>query len=276
VISDLSGGGMFELPAGHWTDDTALSLCLAESLLETRTFQIPDQMQRFGRWQSRAHLAAGAFCAGITPATARALHRCVAGAPKAALPDGADNFEAAPLSRIAPIVMFHYTRASQAVAVAGASAAAFEATATVQDACRVLAAMLYGALHGVPVARVLQPRPDLFGPEPLTPALLALLDADPSVPPNKRQEPVLFVLAAARWALATGGGFSAGALRVANMGGDSDVIGAVYGQLAGAVYGHASIPMAWLGALARRELIEQLAERLFSAARSGEPDRADH
>ena len=98
------------------------------------------------------------------------------------------------------------------------------------------------------------------------PALLALLDADPSVPPNKRQEPVLFVLAAARWALATGGGFSAGALRVANMGGDSDVIGSVHGQLAGAFYGQASIPSAWLGTLARHDQIEELAQRLYIAA----------
>lgn len=266
AISDLSGGGIFELPPGHWTDDTALSLCLAESLLEAKTFNVTDQMQRFGRWQRSAHRAAGRYCVGITPGTARALHRSVPGAPKAALPDGAANPEAAPLSRIAPLVMFHYPGAHQAVALAAASAAAFDATPMVQGACRVLAAMLYGALHGAPLARVLQPRPDLFGAEPLPARLVALLDADPNQPPDGQQEAVLYALAAARWALVSSGGFRAGALRLANMGGNSDVIGAVHGQLAGALYGHAAIPMAWLRPLARRAQIEDLAEQLFSVA----------
>jgi len=265
-ISDVSGGGVFELPAGHWTDDTALSLCLAESLLESKGFDIPDQMQRFARWQSSAHLAAGSFCAGITPGTARGLHRAVPHAPRAALPEASDNHEPAPLSRIAPIVMFHYPRAAQAVTFAAASAGAFQASGAVQGGCRVMAAMLYSALHGDPMARILQPRPNLFGPEPLPPELVALLDADPTRPPSGPQDAVLFVLAAARWALATSGGFRGGALKAANIGGDSDVIGSVHGQLAGAFYGHASIPTGWLGTLARHDQIEELAQRLFTAA----------
>jgi ADP-ribosyl-[dinitrogen reductase] hydrolase len=265
-IVEVSGGGVFELPAGHWTDDTALSLCLAESLLEAKGFDVADQMQRFGRWQSNAHLAAGTFCAGITPGTARGLHRALPHAPRAALAEASDNREPAPLSRIAPIVMFHYTRAIQAVSLAGASAGAFQATAAVQGGCRAMAAMLYSALHGEPLARILQPRPKLFGPDPLPPELVSLLDADPTRPPSKQQEAVIFVLAAARWALATSGGFRGGALKLANMGGDSDVIGSVHGQLAGAFYGQASIPSAWLGTLARHDQIEELAQRLYIAA----------
>ena len=273
AISDLSGGGVFELPAGHWTDDTAMSLCLAESLLESKGFDIPDQMQRFGRWQSGAYLAAGSYCAGITPGTARGLHRAVPGAPRAALPDESDNREPAPLSRVAPIVMYHYPRAMPAISFAGASAGAFEATPAVQDGCRVLAAMLYSALHGEPMAQVLQPHPNLFGPDPLSPHLVSLLDADPTLPAVGQQDTVLAdsvlaVLAASRWALATGGGFRGGALRVANKGEDSDVIGSVYGQLAGAHYGHASIPTVWLGRLARRAQIEGLAQRLFAVAQA--------
>jgi ADP-ribosyl-[dinitrogen reductase] hydrolase len=95
---------------------------------------------------------------------------------------------------------------------------------------------------------------------------VSLLDADPTRPPSKQQEAVIFVLAAARWALATSGGFRGGALKLANMGGDSDVIGSVHGQLAGAFYGQASIPSAWLGTLARHDQIEELAQRLYIAA----------
>ena len=270
ALSDLAGGGVFALPRGHWTDDTALSLCVAKSLLECKAFDIVDQVQRFGRWQSRGYLAAGRHCAGITPFTARALHRRLKDAPMPALAEGLDNREPAPLSRAAPIVMFHYSRPIQAVALAAEAASAFEAAGPVPDAMRLLAAMVAqraaGRTAGAGAAAY---ELSVFGSDALSPALEALLERDPTLPPTGGSEPVLFALAAARWALAGSGSFRAGALRASNFGGDSDVIGSVHGQIAGAFYGHASIPSAWLGALARQSEIEILAERLFAAAGSG-------
>jgi len=43
------------------------------------------------------------------------------------------------------------------------------------------------------------------------------------------------------------------------------VIGAIHGQVAGALHGAQAIPAGWLGALARRELIEDVADRLLAA-----------
>jgi ADP-ribosyl-[dinitrogen reductase] hydrolase len=263
AISRLPGGGVFELPPGHWSDDTALSLCVAEGLLVCDGWQDADQVQRFGRWQREGYLAAGSHCVGITPGTARWIHRHVPGAPRAALGLEAINREAAPLSRVAPLVMFHFAQGAQAVQCAADVAARLEASPEVIEACRLLAAMLHSALRGEPLARVLQPRPSVFGDQPLSCALEALVSGDPTLPPQAVGEPALNVLGAARWALATSGGFRAGALRIANMGGDSDVIGAVHGQLAGAFYGQASIPGNWLDALAHPDQIETLAACLF-------------
>ena len=36
-LDDMVGGGPFRLAAGAWTDDTSMALCLAESMLDTRT-----------------------------------------------------------------------------------------------------------------------------------------------------------------------------------------------------------------------------------------------
>ncbi len=30
-VTDMIGGGVFQLRPGHWTDDTSMALCLAES-----------------------------------------------------------------------------------------------------------------------------------------------------------------------------------------------------------------------------------------------------
>jgi ADP-ribosylglycohydrolase len=262
-IVQVSGGGVFELPRGHWTDDTALALCAAHSLLDCSGLQLTDLLQRMRRWQTQAYLAAGQTCVGITPRTADVLQRGT-GAPRAALLRDADEPEVAPLSRVAPSVLYHYPDLAAAVQSAQACAAVFESAASLLDACRLLAAMLHSALRGQPLARVLQPCTNALG-EPLSPALGRLLESDPGAPPAAHLPPPWFVLCAARWALATGGSFRGGALRAANLGGDSDVIGAIHGQLAGAFYGHASIPAAWLGGLSRRQEIEQLAGRLFRA-----------
>jgi ADP-ribosyl-[dinitrogen reductase] hydrolase len=49
-IIDMIGGGPFRLKPGEWTDDTAMALCLADSLLACNHLDQRDLMQRFCRW----------------------------------------------------------------------------------------------------------------------------------------------------------------------------------------------------------------------------------
>ena len=44
-VTDMVGGGVFDLPAGSWTDDTSMALCLASSLVELGLFDPADQMR---------------------------------------------------------------------------------------------------------------------------------------------------------------------------------------------------------------------------------------
>ena len=44
------------------------------------------------------------------------------------------------------------------------------------------------------------------------------------------------------------------------------MIGTLYGQLAGAHYGAKAIPAAWAAVLRRRELLEDMADRLLAQA----------
>jgi ADP-ribosyl-[dinitrogen reductase] hydrolase len=73
-VRDLLGGGPYDLPRGAWTDDTALALLLARSLLERRRCDPADQRQRFRRWQlGRRGRCATGECLGITASVSRAL-----------------------------------------------------------------------------------------------------------------------------------------------------------------------------------------------------------
>jgi ADP-ribosylglycohydrolase len=43
-LSDMVGGGPFNLQPGQWTDDTSMALCLGESLVHCHGFDPKDQM----------------------------------------------------------------------------------------------------------------------------------------------------------------------------------------------------------------------------------------
>jgi ADP-ribosylglycohydrolase len=73
---------------------------------------------------------------------------------------------------------------------------------------------------------------------------------------------VLDTLEASVWCLLTTTSYKEAVLKAVNLGQDTDTTGAVTGGLAGLLYGYDSIPLNWKQQLARREDIEDLAERL--------------
>ena len=56
-VTDMVGGGPFELEPGQWLDDTSMALCLAESLIERQGFDPADQMSRYVRWWHEGYLS---------------------------------------------------------------------------------------------------------------------------------------------------------------------------------------------------------------------------
>jgi ADP-ribosylglycohydrolase len=268
-VGDLLGGGPFDLPRGAWSDDTAMALAVADSLLAHGSLDPADLLQRWLRWQSDGYLSATGQCVGITAASARALataqwrHQVFAGSHDPA------QLDAEPLTRVAPVAMYHFGAPEVAARDAQDTARMTCQAPLLLECCRLLAAMTHAALAGENAARVLAPAATLLGDAPLRDELAQLLAAAPdTLPPaaGGAGQNALAVLRAARWAFATTGSFRAGALAAVNLGGNSDVIGAVYGMLAGAHFGVEAIPRPWLQAVAQRELLESLADQLLTAA----------
>ena len=72
-------------------------------------------------------------------------------------------------------------------------------------------------------------------------------------------------LDAALWAFNTTESFADGLIAAVNLGGDSDSIGAVYGQLAGAFYGFDAIPDRWVKAVKTWEKVDAFIEHFLNA-----------
>jgi ADP-ribosyl-[dinitrogen reductase] hydrolase len=250
-VGDMLGGGPFELPRGGWSDDTSMALCLAESLLERNGFDARDQVERYRRWQQEGYLSATGQCLGITASTARAI--AMAQWRRQAFSGSHDpsQLDPEPLSRVASAVLFFFATRGQAIEQATEAARTTCQAPAVLDACRSLARALYGALSGQPKAVIMESAP----------AAVAGGVRGTNTAPD--------VLAAAFAAFDATDNFRDAILYAANLGGDSDVVAASCGQLAGAFYGVKAIPAAWQNSLMQKELITSCADRLLTHALLG-------
>ena len=264
-ISDIVGGGPFGLPAGAWTDDTSMALCLAESLVACRGFDPVDQLERYARWYRDGHLSSTGRCFDIGNATRAALHRFERtreSYPGDAAPEAAGN---GPLMKLAPIPLAFALRADEAVENAALSARTTHGDPRAADAARDLAARTVRALHGADKDDVLAA--DVVGD--LHPELAAVARGSfrTKTPPEIRGTGfVVDALEAALWALHTTTTFADGALAAVNLGDDADTTGAIYGQLAGALYGVDAIPASWRERLVLHDEIVGLADDLHDLA----------
>src|SRR4051812_32755409 len=147
-VRDMVGGGPFGLPAGGWTDDTSMALCLAESLVERRTFDPVDQLERYVRWYREGHWSSTGSCFDIGNATRAALHRFEQTHepfPGDAARDAAGN---GPLMKLAPVVLAYASRPGDAIRFAAESARTTHGAPEAVDASRAFAALLVAALEG--------------------------------------------------------------------------------------------------------------------------------
>lgn len=272
-LTDMVGGGPFNLHPGEWTDDTSMALCLAESLIDCQNFDVLDQMWRYVRWMDDGYNSVLGRCFDIGVTTRQALVSFKqTGNPfsGSTAPDTAGNGS---IMRLAPVALFCAFQPAQAIEWAGDSSRTTHGTAASVDACRYLAALLVGALHGASKDELLAPRyspvPNYWQQHPLHPAIdeVAAGSFKQRNPPDIQGSGyVVQSLEAALWAFYHTSDFAAGCLQAVNLGDDADTTGAVYGQLAGAFYGDAGIPEKWLDILAMRERFDYLAERLLMLA----------
>lgn len=263
-IAELVGGGPFDLAPGQWTDDTSMALCLAESIVEAG-WDAADQMRRYVRWYRTGYLSSTGRCFDIGIATAEALHAFERTRDPFSGSVDARKAGNGSIMRLAPVPMRFALSPELLRSRAAESSRTTHAAPVAVDGCRFLATMVADALRGVPKHELLEPgRYEAETPEIQAVARRRHADVDPDGLAASGY--VVHTLEAALWALATSDDFRSGALRVVNLGGDADSTGAVYGQLAGAVYGQSGIPGRWLEQLTLRERILELADALYDLA----------
>jgi ADP-ribosyl-[dinitrogen reductase] hydrolase len=261
-VTDMVGGGPFGLPAGAWTDDTSMALCLATSLVECGGFDAADQMRRYCQWHDSGYLSSTGRCFDIGNTTWDALERFrQTGDPFA----GRTEARAAGngcIMRLAPVPLFFHPDADAAARWAGESSRTTHGAAECIESCQLLARMLCAALSGASKDEI------LFGTDPQQfqcPPVRAIAAGDYRGKTDeaiKGSGYVIRCLEAAAWSFWRTASFRDAVLCAVNLGDDADTTAAVCGQLAGAFHGEAGIPPEWLARLVMVDEIRTLAERL--------------
>ncbi|MFN3889563.1 MAG: ADP-ribosylglycohydrolase family protein [Beijerinckiaceae bacterium] len=260
-LTDMVGGGPFNLNPGEWTDDTAMALALADSLLQ-EGFDPKDLMDRFVLWRDHGKYSCTGNCFDVGITVASALDRYMAtGNPIAG---STDPFKAGngSLMRLAPVAIKYWNNAEARRAIASLQCRTTHGAAEVVEACILFADILAEAIAGAPRNEVLRPRAGDYSGKISDIAAGGWRGKSRSA--IRGSGYVVHSLEAALWCVGRTDNFRDAVLLAANLQEDADTTAAITGQLAGALYGAESIPAEWTSKLAGAEKICAIGQRLFN------------
>jgi ADP-ribosylglycohydrolase len=266
-IKTIVGGGVHKLEAGQWTDDTSLALCLAQSLIDCKGFDVKDQMQKYCKWEDEGYMSSTGECFDIGNTTLKTLNKFRAtGEPYSGMTEDSSAGNGS-IMRLAPIPMYYSNNPEDALKYAALSSKTTHANVMCIDACRYMAGIIVGLLNGDSKETVLSsmysPVKNYFNNELLCDAVKEVASGsfkNKQPPDIKGTGFVVESLEAALWAFYNSDNFKDGALKAVNLGNDADTTGAVYGQMAGVLY---DIPQEWLEIISIREKINKIAQQLL-------------
>ncbi len=244
-VTDMTGGGFFDLPVGYWTDDTSMALCLGQSLLDCRGFNATHQLQLYSKWYYDGYMSSTGECFDIGETTRLAIERfqrtkkpyCGSSKPSTSGNGG--------LMRLAPVAMAYY----DPIDICGSSSFAMLSSKTTHaskeclDCASYLSMMISAAMEGI----------ILYDP------VVTKKKIDDIKGSGRAKES----LEAAYWCVWNSNSFEETILKAVNLGDDADTTAAIAGQIAGALYGIDGIGSMWLQKLHQRDMIESMAVELF-------------
>ena len=237
-ITDMVPCPVFNLPAGYWTDDGSMALCVMDSYVRKAGYDLKDIGATFVKWYRDGYLSSVAgrsFDVGM--ATSSACHAIMHGSLVNGREDSQGNGS---IMRFAP--SFLIARKENRSEIMHEVSDLTHASARVREVVDRFAMVLGEHLDNK-----------------RTTARSAYATREEV----NNSGWAVSTLEAALWAFNSTQTFADGLIAAVNLGGDSDTIGAVYGQIAGAYYGIGAIPRRWIEAVKDWQKVDTLIEQFL-------------
>lgn len=268
-------------PAGTWSDDTSLTLCLVESL--SRGLNYTDIMNNFVRWIENGSFTPHGIAFDIGYITNTSINRYLRNTSpiNCGGMDERDNGNGS-LMRILPIVFYlqtyygkHCTEDEAAMEIIHNVSSLTHAHERSLVGCGILISIAEEVLqngknldteikNGIKRAFEYYEKQDRFKNELVH--YERLMDKNFAKLPSEQIKSsgyVVHSLEAAIWCLLNTNNYKDCILKAVNLGEDADSIANIAGGIAGIFYGKDSIPEEWLSTIARREFVEKICEKLI-------------
>ena len=268
-VTKMGSGGVHDQGIGVWSDDSSLTFCLAESIIEG--YDIHNLANKFIKWKNEGYWTATGEVFDIGNTTrqsiinlSKGVHPTLAGGL-----DEIDNGNGS-LMRILPLVILLKDLSIEK---------RFDLVKEVSSITHAHNRSVISCFYYLEFALQLMEGKDKFEiyenlkktvPEFLNSNKIysvELTHFDRLINGNiyelnenviQSGGYVIQTLEASIWCLLTSDTYEDSVLKAVNLGGDTDTTGAVTGGLAGLFYGYAAIPKSWIMPILKKEAIDEL------------------
>lgn len=238
-VTEMIPCGHFNTPAGCWTDDGAMALCIMESAVRCQKYDLEDIADNFIRWYDDGFCSSLDYSFDVGMATVMGI----CGLKRGELCNGFEDSQGnGSIMRFAPSLLLDN----------GDNRIIHEVSDLTHDSCKVRETIdLMAEICRTHLSGVKTP-----------------LQSEYSMREEVNNSGwAVSTLQAALWAFHTTDNFEEALIAAVNLGGDADTIGAVCGQIAGAYYGYSAIPERWLAVIKDREKLDNLINDFMAVCR---------
>lgn len=276
-VTTMVGYGQFDVPAGTWSDDSSLSLCLAESLCNG--YDLNDIANKFIKWMFEGYWTPfnKAFDIGNTTYFAIVNLRNGISPHLAGMDRERDNGNGS-LMRILPLVPYIINMEEEdRFRIIGEVSSLTHRHPRSILACIALCEFAIQYINSQSIEKAYQAiqqtilqllKKEMFIEEDSLFKRLVGLSYEEfkniELKDIRSTGYVIDTLEASLWCVFNTTNYKEAVLKAANLGDDTDTVGAITGGLAGIIYGYDTIPSEWLEVLARKDDIIELADKLDS------------
>ena len=273
IVLDMMGAGPHGLEPGEWTDDTAMALCLMDSLVAKHGRVMHcDLMRRFSDWMENGRNSCTGTAFDIGWTTRGSISEYLETGNPITGPTGRDGAGNGGIMRLAPAVVANLGSEDAAVRAAVEQSRTTHGAPQCLEAADLMARVLHRLINrkdGDPHRLVtIQGR---YAEAEISALATGAHLAKPR-DEIKSTGYVVHTLEAALWSFSKHRSFEDVLTEAINLGGDTDTVGAVAGQIAGAAYGLSNIPKRWLAELKWHDDIVARTQSLMNVSNvSGRP-----
>ncbi|VXC42959.1 MULTISPECIES: ADP-ribosylglycohydrolase family protein [Chryseobacterium] len=273
-VENMREFGSWNQPKGTWSDDSSLTLCIAEEL--TKGYDLEKIGQSFVKWNKFGHWTAHGRLFDIGGTTRHSIARLIKG--ESARFSGnifeEDNGNGS-LMRTLPLAFYFKDEEN----IEKLYQVVKEVSSITHGHFRSVFACFIYVIFAIELIKEKDKKDAYHHTQRITlefaenqgfnPKEIQLFDRVLKNDISKYDEDtissggyVLHSLEASLWCFLNSESYSEAVLKAVNLGEDTDTTGAITGGIAGIYYGFENIPEEWIDVLVRKEDIEKLSEKL--------------